>query len=460
MSEAVREKKLPGFRKYKPYPAYKDSGVEWLGEVPAHWEVKKIKHTTYVKGRIGWQNLRTEEFVDEGVLCITGTDFNVNSGMVNFKEAYRVSEERYNQDPYIQLKENDLLITKDGSIGKVALVKGLHEKATLNSGIFVTRPLNKNYLQEYMYWVLNSIVFTSFINYLSSGTTIKHLYQNIFQEFVYPLPDYNEQMSISFFLDRETAKIDALIAKQVRLIELLQEKRTALITRAVTKGLDPDVPMKDSGVEWLGEIPAHWEVLPLKRRFEVRLGKMLQNEPKSSHDEYLPYLRAVNITWKGVDTSDINRMWFSPREKQLYDLQKYDLLVSEGGDVGRSALWQGEIENCYIQNAVNRVRSLGNDKTVFLYYWMFMLKHIGYIDMLCSKATIGHFTAEKVEKILVIFPPPKEQQLIIEVLDKEISKINKLIDRIEKAIDIIKEYRTALISAAVTGKIDVRREVP
>ena len=461
MSEAVREKKLPGFRKYKPYPAYKDSGVEWLGDVPEHWDLKRLRYTIRACQNGVWG----EEPVGgpEDVICVRVADFDrIKNKIVLNEPTFRSVPLRQLEE--LTLKSGDLLLEKSGGgeqqpVGAVVLYDLGAQSVCSN---FIARiKIEDDYSSVFLLY-LHKHLYESGVNKRSikQNTGIQNLdLKSYLSEYV-GLPDIKEQIAIASFLDRETAKIDALIAKQERLIELLQEKRVALITRAVTKGLDPDVPMKDSGVEWLGEIPAHWEVLPLKRRFEVRLGKMLQNEPKSSHDEYLPYLRAVNITWKGVDTSDINRMWFSPREKQLYDLQKYDLLVSEGGDVGRSALWQGEIENCYIQNAVNRVRSLGNDKTVFLYYWMFMLKHIGYIDMLCSKATIGHFTAEKVEKILVIFPPPKEQQLIIEVLDKEISKINKLIDRIEKAIDIIKEYRTALISAAVTGKIDVRREVP
>lgn len=444
MSEAVKEKTGPDLGKFKPYPAYKDSGVEWLGEVPEHWDAYRLKHIV----SINMGQSPPSDFYNtdgDGVPFLQG---NAEFGIKHPSHKYWCSYAMKIAQP------GDLLLSVRAPVGEIntadkiyAIGRGL---CSLTSG----DAIDKGYL-----WYAMAI-FREGLFYATTGSTYDGISIYDLKNLLVVIPPVCEQNKITYFLNEKTAKIDALIAKQERLIELLQEKRTALITRAVTKGLDPDVPMKDSGVEWLGEIPAHWEVLPLKRRFEVRLGKMLQNEPKSSHDEYLPYLRAVNITWKGVDTSDINRMWFSPREKQLYDLQKYDLLVSEGGDVGRSALWQGEIENCYIQNAVNRVRSLGNDKTVFLYYWMFMLKHIGYIDMLCSKATIGHFTAEKVEKILVIFPPPKEQQLIIEVLDKEISKINKLIDRIEKAIDIIKEYRTALISAAVTGKIDVRREVP
>lgn len=141
---------------------------------------------------------------------------------------------------------------------------------------------------------------------------------------------------------------------------------------------------KDARVEWLGEIPAHWEIRALKRDFAVRLGKMLQNQPSSTRDTLEFSLRAANLTWSGVDVTDIRSMWFSPGEKDLYELKPGDLLVSEGGDVGRASMWRGEIAPCYIQNAINRVRSRGADLTDFLFYWIYALKHTGYIDMLGS----------------------------------------------------------------------------
>jgi type I restriction enzyme S subunit len=214
----------------------KDSGIEWIGEIPEHWDTIRIKHATYVKGRIGWHGLRSDEFIDEGPFLVTGTDF-VN-GIVNWNSCYHVSKDRYDQDPYIQLKENDLLITKDGTIGKVALVKGLKSEATLNSGIFVTRPLSNNYITDFMYWILNSEVFTAFFEYMSNGTTIQHLYQNVFNEFAFPIPPLQEQQAIANYLDRETSQIDNLIEKTEQSIEYLKEYRTALISSAVTGKID------------------------------------------------------------------------------------------------------------------------------------------------------------------------------------------------------------------------------
>lgn len=207
---------------------------------------------------------------------------------------------------------------------------------------------------------------------------------------------------------------------------------------------------KDSGVEWLGKVPSHWEVGPLKREFEVCLGKMLQTEAKGSSDEPLPYLRAANIQWNGVDVSEVKKMWASPQEVEKLQLEAGDLLVSEGGDVGRSTIWLGELKNCIFQNSVNRVRSFGRSNTKFLLFWISMLKSSGFVDIICNKATIAHFTAEKVASVPVYFPSPAEQTAIAAFLDRETGKIDALIEAQTRLIELLKEKRQAVISHAVT----------
>ncbi|WP_434579218.1 restriction endonuclease subunit S [Thermoanaerobacterium thermosaccharolyticum] len=215
-----------------PNVKMKDSGIEWIREIPEGWKITKIKYTTYVKGRIGWQGLRADEFIDEGPYLVTGTDF-VN-GKIFWENCYHISDDRYNEAPEIHLKEGDLLITKDGTIGKTAIVKNKPEKATLNSGIFVTRPLNQIYITKYMYWLLNSSIFNRYIDYVKTGSTINHLYQETFENFIYPLPEYDEQKAITDFLDQKTAEIDGLIADIHTQIQKLKEYRQSLISEAVT----------------------------------------------------------------------------------------------------------------------------------------------------------------------------------------------------------------------------------
>ncbi len=207
---------------------------------------------------------------------------------------------------------------------------------------------------------------------------------------------------------------------------------------------------KESGVEWLGEVPKHWEVSLLKRRYQVTLGKMLKSNQTSPNETEEFYLRAANIHWRGVDTTDVKRMWFTPQEKNKLKLCKGDLLVSEGGDVGRSSLWNNEIEGCYIQNSINRIRAREDADTRFLFYWMSFIKHADYIDMICNKATIAHFTVEKVEATPCVYPPLEEQKRIAAFLDKETIKIDTLIDKQEQLVTLLQEKRQAIISHAVT----------
>ena len=217
----------------------------------------------------------------------------------------------------------------------------------------------------------------------------------------------------------------------------------------------PEYPAyKDSGVEWLGSIPVSWAIGPLKREYQVTLGKMLQPESSSNADKLMPYLRAANIQWNGVDISDIKQMWFSPRDMSQLALKDGDLMVSEGGDVGRTCIWKGEISNCYFQNSVNRIRSKGMASTRFLYYWIQSIKEQGYIDVVCNKSTIAHFTAEKVEVIPVPIPSPVEQTSIVSFLDHETTKIDALIHQQVALIELLREKRLAVISDAVVRGID------
>jgi type I restriction enzyme S subunit len=269
------------------------------------------------------------------------------------------------------------------------------------------------------------------------------------------VPPINEQQKIAAYLDHKTTLIDTLIEKKKRRIDLLKEERTAVINQAVTKGLDPNVQFKDSGIEWLGEIPVHWEVKRLKYIAEIVLGKMLT--PKDKGDYQLrPYLRAKNLLWFKVDANDIKEMWFSDKERIQYLLQKEDLLVSEGGEVGRTCIWNNELPECYIQNSVNRVRFYYDH---FSRYFLFLFSIFGYkghFDAVVSKVSIAHLTKEKLIDISFIIPPINEQKNIVEYTEKETTRIDTLITKTQNQIDLLQEYRTALISEVVTGKIDVR----
>jgi restriction endonuclease S subunit len=207
---------------------------------------------------------------------------------------------------------------------------------------------------------------------------------------------------------------------------------------------------RKTDLPWLAQIPAHWEVTNVKRGYEIRLGKMLRPEPATSSDTLEPYLRAANVQWQDVNTDNVKEMWFSQWEKPLYELRSGDLMVCEGGDVGRASIWQGQLEKCYIQNSIHRVRNREGFVNKFLYYWLIVLKNSGYIDLLCNKATIAHFTADKFASIELIVPPLPEQQAIAAYLDRQTAKIDALIAKKQRLLELLAEQRAALISQAVT----------
>ena len=427
---------------YPPYPAYKPSGADWLGDIPAHWEVRRLK---FVASQVTFKlDQKPSDKIYLGLESIeSGTGRLLPDLLADTVESV-VSA----------FQSGDVLFNKL----RPYLAKVVHADfdGVCTSELMVLRPNCGLLHNRFLFYLMLSHGFISIVNAMTYGAKMPRASPSYIANLAICLPPLAEQRVIAEYLDRETAHVDALIAKKRELLDLLERQRTALISHAVTKGLNPAAPLKPSGVDWLGEIPAHWEVVPLKYRFDVRLGKMLQSQPLSYYDTKEPYLRAANILWGRVDLSDLKEMWFSPTEKEVYALKTGDLLVSEGGDVGRSAIWKGELENCFFQNAINRVRSRGEHSTKFLFYWLFFLKQAGYIDIICNKSTIAHYTAIKVANTVVALPPLNEEKSIVDYLDRETAQIDRLKGEVEASIDLLQRYRTALISAAVTGKIDVR----
>ncbi|NWH04034.1 restriction endonuclease subunit S [Desulfobacter latus] len=203
------------------------------------------------------------------------------------------------------------------------------------------------------------------------------------------------------------------------------------------------------------QLPEGWKRKIIKRDYSVTLGKMIQSQQKSEEETEEYYLRSANIKWGGVDLASIKRMWFSPFEKEKLALKKGDLLVSEGGDVGRTSVWDEELSACYIQNAINRIRSkTENNSTLFLYYWLYMLKHAGYIDAIVSRITIAHLTAEKLERLLCVCPPIIDQIRITKYLEKILSQIEDTISIKQNQFDVLEDLKKSIIHKAVTKGLD------
>jgi len=216
--------------------------------------------------------------------------------------------------------------------------------------------------------------------------------------------------------------------------------------------------MKDSGIEWLGEIPEYWSATAVKHNYHIQLGKMLNNRPHSRDDIEVPYLKAQHVQWFSVNTSSPPRMWVSPQDIEQFGVVSGDLLVCEGGEGDRSGIVQKIPHGFIIQNALHRVRSRDNCLNTYLLYVMRSVSMAGWLNAINNQATIAHFTQEKFGTLRMPLPPPPDQVAITAFLDRETTKIDSLTTKIEKSIELLREKRSALVMAAITGKIDVREE--
>lgn len=417
------------------YDKYKLSGIEWIGEIPEHWELKKLKHITYLKARVGWHGLKADEFLlDEDLpYCITGTDF--YKGIINWETCYHISEERYNEDTYIQLKENDLLVTKDGTIGKVAVVKKLSGKAILNSGVFVMRPTFKQYNSEFMYWLVQSEAFREFVKHTSRGSTIIHLYQDTFLNWPISLPPIKEQTAIASYLNKKTAQIDKLIANKQQLIELLKEERTAIINKAVNgEGMNYERKKLSHGFKIIGS----------------------GTTPTSGDETY------YNGTTNWLQTGDLNDGEINATNKKITEkaLKDYSTLkeFSKGSLViAMYGATIGKVGILNITTTTNQACCVMSEAVSFnvkyVYYWF-----VGNKEFIVSQSYGGgqpNISQELIRSLRLPCPPLNKQASIVQHIQTQTQRINNIISKIEKEIALINEYRTALISEVITGKLKV-----
>ncbi|MDH5510914.1 MAG: restriction endonuclease subunit S [Nitrospinota bacterium] len=336
---------------------------------------------------------------------------------------------------------------------KRSLRQGLVKHREIITSAYDALKVDKNHDPRFWAYALLALDHAKYYYSLGGGVRQSIKFSDFSNEWI-AHPDLDAQKAIADFLDRETGRIDQLMERKRRQVELLKEKRSALISHAVTCGLDPTAPMKPSGVEWLGEIPEHWVVKSACFDYEIQLGKMLQTEATSLFDQETQYLKAQHVQWESVKTKSLPSMWASKFDLAKYGVLNGDLLVCEGGDVGRAGIVNDLPNTAIIQNALHRVRSRKAD----LQYLMFLLEHAAsqnWFEILCNRSTIAHFTGEKFGALKIPFPPLAEQQAIASFLDRETTRIDSLIEKVNLSMEKLKEFRSAIITAAVTGQIDV-----
>lgn len=423
--------------KYKAYPEYKDSGVEWLGMVPSHWNIKRLgQFFEERRDKVSDKDYPPLSVTMQGIVPQIDTAAKTDAG-----------------DNRKLVLKNDFVINSRSDRKGSSGVSQLNGSVSLISIVMEPKRINPKFAHH----LLRSYPFQEEFYRYGKGIVADLWSTNSSEMKNILIPELadDESNAIACFLDHETAKIDNLIEKQQQLIELLKEKRQAVISHAVTKGLNPDAPMKDSGVEWLGEVPKHWDVAKLSFKYEVLLGKMLDD--KKITGKYLGrYLRNTDVQWDSINTEELPLMDFRPEERERFSVKKGDLVVCEGGEIGRSAIWNSD-ESCFYQKALHRLRPLtNNNKTRFMFYVLYDAVKQGRFISGAGKATIAHLPAESFRQYKFGFPPLTEQVDIATTLDSYSQLFDKLEEKTVQQIALLQERRTALISAAVTGKIDVR----
>ncbi|MEI2265443.1 restriction endonuclease subunit S [Erwinia sp. CGal63] len=431
--------------KYKAYPEYKESGAEWLGVIPEHWEVLRHKYIAYfTKGKNPAVLL---DVPAENTLPYLSMDC-LRSNSVD-KHAIVSTDVRISV-------EGQPLIIWDGSnagefiLGRKGILSSTMAAATLNY------PLHIKY-----YWYL-CITIEPEMRRHATGMGIPHVNGDELKIIQLTIPSFTEQNNIAAFLDHETAKIDKLIEKQQQLIELLKEKRQAVISHAVTKGLNPDVPMKDSGVEWLGDVPEHWQIIKIKylvNTFEQ--GWSPQCEARLAEKNEYGVLKVGCVNSGKFNPLEHKALPLTLEPQKQYLLKKNDLLISRANTrelVGSTAVAESDYDNLIICDKLYRLKlkPIANPHFVCEFLRTPLVRQ--QIELAASGAShsMQNIGQDTIKEMSIALPPQNETESIIKYFNNQIDIFVRLSDLSRREIVILQERRTALISAAVTGKIDVR----
>jgi len=413
---------------YPVYERYKDSGVEWLGEIPEHWDLKKIQYISRLKSG---ESITSNQIEKDGNFPVFG-----GNGLRGYYDSYT------HDGDYV-------LIGRQGALcGNINYASGRFWAS--EHAVVVHNTTNLNVL-----W-LGEILRTMNLGQYSTSAAQPGISVENIGRLKLPFPPLEEQETIARFLDYKTRQIDALIAKKEALLEKLEEKRSALISHAVTKGLDRSVPMKDSGVEWLGEIPEHWKSVRLTKYLQSLVDYRGKTPEKVSHGVFL--VTAKNIKNGIIDYSLSQEFVKEEDYEQIMGRGKPsigDVLLTTEAPLGEVA----NIDNVNIALAQRVIKMQGKTKILdnfFLKNWM-LGKHFNQnLQSLCTGSTALGIKASKLCLLRLVLPPIEEQKMINLCVDQKTAEIDQQKARVEKAIALLKEYRTALITNAVTGKIDVR----
>ena len=448
------------------YPAYKPTGVEWMPEIPVGWEVRRLKSiVNYTVGGV-WGDDPQED--DNDIACLRVADFDMTIlGVSTAKLTYRnIIPSQRNKRLF---QRGDLMIEKSGG-GENQMV-GRCVRFNLNIEAVCSNFVGKISLRlkeanadfvTYHFDALYKVGINT--KSIKQTTGIQNLDLDSYLQEPIALPPLPEQRAIARFLDDKTAQLDQLLTQKQQMLTLLREERAALINHAVTKGLNPHAPRRDSGVEWLGEVPAHWEVKRLKWIAEIQGGIALSAGKKLENSVTLPYLRVANVQDGYLDLTEVKTVEVEADQVARYTLHKGDLLMNEGGDndkLGRGCVWQGEVAPCLHQNHVFAVRLFSGYNPE----WLNLITttegaRTHFMTRAKQSTNLASISSTNIKELPVLLPPIAEQQEIMALVAEETARVAETTDTINQEIALLQEYRAALIAEAVTGQLDVRAYPP
>lgn len=443
----------------KKYNKYKSSGIKWIGDIPEHWDVNKIKHIALIQGRIGFKGYSKSDLVYEGEGALTIGAKHIKDNNLSLTDPEYLSWEKYYESPEIMVEKGQILITQRGSLGKVAIIKEDIGKATINPSMLIIKNVVIN--NEFLYHYFTNNIFNVWLEIVAGGTAVPMISQEQLYNFPVITPPKPEQTQIAAYLNKKTTQIDQTITQKEKLIELYEEEKKATINQAVTKGLNKNVKLTPSGIEWLGDIPEHWEVKKFKYVGKIINGYAFNS--KEFADEGARVLKISNIQTMRIDWSESSFI----DEKYYDDLENF---VVEKGDIVfaltrpiissgiKAAIMDLKAKILLNQrNAMLKPFSFVENK--WLYYIILAENFIEHFDSIIDKTgQQPNISSTDIGNISVPIPTKKEQTYIVQHIEEQRNRLNQAITKAKKEIELIKEYRQALIFEAVTGKIDVREE--
>ena len=443
----------------KKYPAYKPSGIEWIGEIPSHWNIHRLKQladkgdSTFIDG--DW--IESKNITTSGIRYITTG--NIGSGKYREQGTSYISEETFKELRCTELFPGDMVLSRLFSpIGRSCILPDLGVRVVTSVDNVIFRPNNdchKPYLNYYFNWIR----YNESNDLMSRGTTLERISRTMLGNNPVLLPPLPEQQAIASYLDKKTALIDSTIRQKERLVELLQEERTAIINQAVTRGLDPNVKMKDSGVEWLGQIPQHWEVKKIKLLSEQITNGFVGPTRDILKESGVRYIQSLHIKQERIDFNTpyyVSEEWSLCHERSI--LREGDILMVQTGAVGSVAKVTKEFVGCNCHALI--ILRLNPQKAVTDFYLSYLSSSFGQgqLETIQTGALHPHLNSTKVSEVFVPVPPKNEQKVISEFIEKKKQEINDAIKRQSSQLLLLSEYRTSLINEVVTGKRCVLEE--